>query len=92
MKQYGFDVGDTQPIVKCSLFKDNSGAPTLEKAPEIRPRTKHINVKYHHFRSFVADGTLTILPIASADHLADFLTKPCDEATFVINCLRVMGW
>ena len=92
MKQHGFDVGDTKPTVKCSLFEDNSGALTLAKAPAMRPRTKHINVKYHHFRSFVADGTLLILPVASADQLADFLTKPLDEATLVINRFRVMGW
>jgi hypothetical protein len=92
MKQMGFQVGDTSPTVKCKLFEDNSGAMTLAKSPAMRPRTKHINVKYHHFRSFVADGTLQILSCKSADQLADFLTKPCDEKTFVINRERVMGW
>jgi hypothetical protein len=48
----GFPLGDP-PTVKCKLFEDNSGAMTLAKSPAMRPRTKHINVKYHHFRSFV---------------------------------------
>ena len=38
------------PNVHCKLFEDNNGALELAKAPRYRPRTKHIAVKYHHFR------------------------------------------
>lgn len=34
----------------CTLFEDNNGSLELAKAPRYRPRTKHIAVKYHHFR------------------------------------------
>ena len=37
-------------IVKCKLFEDNNGAIELAKAPNIRPRTKHIALKYHNFK------------------------------------------
>ena len=49
MKERGINVGNTKPVVKCKAFEDNSGALTLAKAPAMRPRTKHINIKYHHF-------------------------------------------
>ena len=49
MKQQGYNVGSTTPEVHCRLFEDNSGALQLAKAPAMRPRTKHINIKYHHF-------------------------------------------
>jgi hypothetical protein len=37
--------------IHCRLFEDNSGAHELVTTPKMRPRTKHINVKYHHFAS-----------------------------------------
>ncbi len=44
----GFD-GDvqTQPIVECTVFEDNSVA--MERAIKMRMRTNHINIKYIHF-------------------------------------------
>ena len=35
-----------KPIVKCTVFEDNNGALELAKTPKIRPRTKHIALKY----------------------------------------------
>jgi hypothetical protein len=42
--------------VHCTLFEDNSGAVELAKVPKLRPRTKHINPKYHHFTRHVHEG------------------------------------
>ena len=36
--------------VKCKVSEDNNGAIELAKALKICPRTKHIALKYHHFR------------------------------------------
>ena len=44
--------------IKCTLFEDNKGAEELAKVPESRLRTKHIAVKYHHFREAVRKGIL----------------------------------
>ena len=92
MKELGFDVGATKPTVQCKMFKDNSGALTLAKAPSVHPRTKHINNKYHHFRSSVADGSIEILPIASEDQSADFLTKPLNLEDLTRHRKAVIGW
>jgi hypothetical protein len=51
MKDHHFNDNTSIPTVRCTLFEDNSGALTLAKAPAMRPLTKHINNKYHHFRS-----------------------------------------
>ena len=40
----------SQPTVRCEVFEDNSGALELVMTPKMQPRTKHINVKFHHFR------------------------------------------
>ena len=44
---------DKAPIVHCTVFEDNVGCIDLVKTPRMRPRTKHIALKYHHFRSSV---------------------------------------
>ena len=42
-------LGQNNPTVKFTQFEDSSG-----EIPSIRPRTKHLNCEYHHFRSAVA--------------------------------------
>ena len=52
-----------RPSVKCKVFEDNNGAIELAKAPKIRPRTKRIALKYHHFREHFRKGLIKINPI-----------------------------
>ena len=78
--------------IKCKVFEDNAGALELATAPKIRPRTKHINVKYHHFREAVSKGEIIIQAIASEDQLADILTKPLPEALFLKHRLEICGY
>ena len=53
MKCYGFDVKDHRPKVHCEVFEDNSGAFKIATVHKMSPRTKHINVKLHHFCNYV---------------------------------------
>ncbi len=66
----------SQSTVQCKVFEDNSGALELAMMPKMQPRTKHINVKFHHFRDYVRRKLLTILPFCLEDNPADTLTKP----------------
>jgi hypothetical protein len=38
--------------------------------------TKHINIKYHHFREHICLGLIEVLPISTSEQLADIFTKP----------------
>ena len=49
MKDKGFQVICTKPYIYCKVFEVNSGALELARLPKLHPRTKHINVCYHHF-------------------------------------------
>ena len=64
LKDRGYDLISTQPIVYCKAFEDNSGA--LEIA----------NVIYLHFREYVRLGMIEIYPISNHDQVADMFTKP----------------
>ena len=80
------------PKILCRLFEDNNGALLLAKEHRYRPRTKHIALKYHHFRTFVNEGKVDILPIDTKEQLADQFTKPLDRQTFEYLRGKLLGW
>jgi hypothetical protein len=58
----------------------------------MRPRTKHIALKYHHFRSHVANGSIKVRWIDTKHQLADIFTKPLPEPLFTSLRLLLLGW
>jgi len=92
MQSCGIPIAKTTPKIYCKLFEDNAGAIQLAKVPKMRPRTRHINQKYHHFREWVKSGLIEILPIDTLEQPADLMTKPLDQALFTKHRLAVMGW
>ena len=49
-REHGLQVDYLSSKVHCTVFEGNSSALELARLPKIRPRTKHINQSYHHFR------------------------------------------
>lgn len=80
------------PQVRCTLFEDNVGAETLAKSPKMTPRTKHIAIKYHHFREAVSSGILKIKRVDTKEQLADIFTKATTAQTFRYLRKKIMGW
>lgn len=91
MHAHGFDTYHDKPRVYCKAFEDNSGALELARLPKMRPRTKHINCSYHHFREAVRKGEVSIFPCDTLDMLADMLTKPLPQNLLVKHRKRVTG-
>ena len=82
----------TSPNLHYTVFKDNNSCIELVKCPKMRPRTKHIGLKYHHFRSKVKEGLISIRYIHTKDQIADLLTKALPEPQF-LKLRKVMnGW
>ena len=81
-----------KPIVHCTLFEDNNGTLELATAPRYRPRTKHIAIKYHHFREHVRKGKITISAIDTKEQIADQFTKGLPTHTFQYLRKLLMGW
>ncbi len=69
-------------VPNCKVFEDNSGALELARLSKLRPRTKHINVWYHHFCEHVPKGLIKIFPIDTKDQIADALTKALAQNDF----------
>jgi hypothetical protein len=80
------------PKIHCKVWEDNQGCLSLAKEGKFSPRTKHIAIKYHHFRSKVKDGSISIHSIDTKQQTADIFTKPLDESLFIYLRNKLSGW
>ena len=80
------------PQVRCKLFEDNTSCIIVAESARLTPRTKHIAIKYHHFREFVKSGAVKIYPIGTREQQADIFTKPLDEAQFKYLRSLFLNW
>ena len=87
-----FGLLTSKPVFKCTVWEDNNSCITVATAPKFTPRTKHIAIKYHHFRSFVSNGSIVINPIDTSEQLADILTKPLQAKSFCYLRGKLQGW
>ena len=58
----------------------------------MRPCTKHIAIKYHHFRSFIANGDVEIKHVDTKEHKSDIFMKPLDPELFGCLHCNINGW
>jgi hypothetical protein len=82
MREQNLKVVCIKPNVYCKVFEDNAGALELARFPKLCPRTKHINVCYHHFCKHMQKGLIKIFPIDTKDQIADALTKALAQNDF----------
>ena len=47
--EQGVQIDNLPPKIYCTVFQDNSRALELARLPKVCPRTKHINLSFHHF-------------------------------------------
>ena len=58
----------------------------------MRPRTKHIVIKYHHFWSFSANGGVDIKHVDTKEQIKDIFTTRIDSELFVYLGYKLNGW
>ena len=80
------------PITHSTVFEDNNDALELARTPKYRPRSKHIAIKYHHFRDHVKNKTIRIEAIHTKEQIADIFTKPLDRQQFEYLRHKLIGW
>ena len=90
LKEIGHVIPNSEqtPILHCSVYEDNQGCIDLVKTPKIRPRTKHIAIKYHHFRKHVLNKTISVQYVDTTNQIADIFTKALPDPQF--TKLRMM--
>ena len=80
-----------------TVHEDNQSTIAMAKTLKFTPRTKHIAIKYHHFRSKVEttynpEGDIRIKYIPTEKQLADIMTKPVEERIFFELRRLLCGW
>lgn len=98
LREEGVNLISAQPEITCQVFEDNAGAIELAKLPKLRPRTKHLAIQYHHFRSWTVKGLdgeeprIKMNYISTAIQEADIMTKPLAKPQFETLRKRLCGW
>ena len=81
-----------KPKLYCKIFEDNEACISMATSIKFTPRTKHLALKYHHFRSWVSKGLLEVVHVPTTQQLADTLTKPLDHQLFKKFRYEISGW
>jgi len=81
-----------ETIPPSKVYEDNHACLKFARLPRLTPRTKHIAVPYHWFRSKVEQLEIVIEPISTEKQLADQFTKPLSLDKFLIARKDLMGW
>ena len=76
LEDYGFKL-DKIPI-RC----DNKSIICLSKNSVLHSRTKHIDIRYHFLKEYVANENIVLDYVCTHEQLADIFTKPLCEERF----------
>ncbi|KAM1772047.1 hypothetical protein ACFX11_046791 [Malus domestica] len=80
MKKFITELGVVPTITSLvTLYCDNSGAIAQAKEPRAHQKNKHFDRRFNIIRRYAAEGKVNILKVASADNVADPLTKPMSQ-------------
>ena len=83
---------DKAPRVHCEVFEDNAGCCEWAALPKMRPRTKHLGIRLHHFGEDARLGKIAIHKMPTECQLADLATKAQPENLFVAQREALMQW
>ena len=86
-----FPVNKAKPIMNCNVYEDNESCIAMAKNRKFSPRTKHIAIKYHHFRRCL-NKTVFINSVDTIEQIADALTKPLEQKQFQYLRKKLCGW
>ena len=79
-------------IPQSIVHEDNESCLKFATMPKMSPRTKHIALPYHFFRSKVEELEIKVIPVSTHDQLADQLTKGLTSELFIKARKLLMGW
>ena len=87
-----FPIHISKPDFVWKVHEDNQSCIKMATGVKFSPRTKHIALKYHHFRSHVKSGRVAIVYRPTEEQLADLLTKPLSNEAFFTLRYMLCGW
>ena len=92
LKSKGLPMDGAMPQIKCRTFGDNMSCVKMANNHITRPRTKHLSLRLHHFRSYVKNQIISVEHISTKSQLADIFTKPLPRPQFCKLRDSLMRW
>ena len=87
------DIGPAHTTTfKSTVFEDNNACISMCESPKMSPRTKHIAIKYHFFKSHIDYKEITVEKIDTLEQKADIFTKGVPAEKFRQLRKLLMGW
>ena len=80
----------SKPNFVCKVNEDNQSCIKMATGTKFSSRTKHIALKYHHFRSHVKSRRVDIHYRPTGEQLAYLLTKPLSNESFFTFKIHAM--
>ena len=65
-----------------TIFEDNAAASAIANGSKWSAKTKHVATRYFAVRDDVLEKRIEVLPVDTADNIADFFTKPLTRVNF----------
>jgi hypothetical protein len=87
-----FEEVSPSKIPASQVYEDNAACLKFANTGQLSPRTKHIGIPYHWFRSKVVALDIAIVPVSTSAQLADTFTKGLTVDLFEKARLALMGW
>lgn len=80
------------PNMDAIVHEDNKSCIAVAKSFKLTPRTKHIGLKYHHFRGYIERKVIGIEYVETKYQVADIFTKPLASIDFIRLRKMLCGW
>ena len=77
---------------RSTVYEDNEACLKFANMPKMSPRTKHMAIPYHFFRTKVEELEIKVRGINTHDQLADQFTKGLPYPKFISDREKLMGW
>jgi hypothetical protein len=88
-----FNTTKTTHLATSHIYEDNQACVVLATSDQqSKIRTKHIAIKWHHFKDQIRLGHIKIVKVESSANWADILTKPLNRHKFETLRKLIMGW
>lgn len=87
-----FNTIKTSTLETSCIYEDNAFCNVITTTDSTRPRTKHIALKWHHFKDQIKAGYIKVIKINSQDNCASIFTKSLTGQNHCYFRELIMGW
>jgi hypothetical protein len=87
-----FNTTKSSTLQATQVYEDNASCIVITHCEGSKQCTKHISIKWHHFRDQIRNGNIKIVKIDTHSNWADILTKPLGPQKFQTLRKLIMHW